>query len=182
MFSWRFTRKQFDVCVDHDADELVKSHLGFPAKNFFGLGWVTDQKIYFRRTLIAWIVFNKFLPVEIDMRKGRLNKLTHSVRFASGEHKIVPLSMLKDSPHPFHVLTRISPISLCIKGPQEQFFLQSMLDGGDCARDFARDKGFTAARTLVIEQDAIARTKPVALAIVYRCPIREGLGHTIRAA
>ena len=127
-------------------------------------------------------MFNKFLPVEIDMCKGRLDKLTHGVCFAGGQHKIVPLSMLKDSPHPFHVLRRISPVSLCIESTEKQFFLQSMFNRGNCTRDFASDKGFTAARAFVIEQNAIARAKPVALPIVNCRPIGECLGHPVRAS
>ena len=67
MFSWRFTRKQFHVRVNHDADELVKSHFWFPAENFFRFAGITDQEIYFRWTLITWVVFDKFLLVQIDM-------------------------------------------------------------------------------------------------------------------
>jgi hypothetical protein len=67
MFSGRFMREQFHVRVDHDADELVKAHLWFPSENFFSLGRVAHQEIYFRRTLITWVVFDKFFPVEIDM-------------------------------------------------------------------------------------------------------------------
>ena len=62
MFPWRFTSKQFHVRVNHDADELVKSHFWFPAENFFCFGGITDQEIYFRGTLITWVVFDKFLP------------------------------------------------------------------------------------------------------------------------
>src|SRR6476660_3009224 len=90
--------------------------------------------------------------------------------------------MLKDSPHPFHVLGCISPISFCIESTEEQLLLQPMFDRGDCTRDFTRDESFAAARTFVIEQNAIARAKPIALAVVYRRPIGERLRHTIWAA
>lgn len=33
MFSYSFAGKQFHVRVNHDADELVKSHLWFPTEN-----------------------------------------------------------------------------------------------------------------------------------------------------
>src|SRR5713101_6579508 len=85
--------------------------------------------------------------------------------------------MLKDSPHPFHVLGCISPISFCIESAEEQFLLQAVFDRGDCTRDFTRDEGFATPRTFVIEQNAIARAKPVALAVVYRRPIGERLRH-----
>src|SRR5882724_6755281 len=90
--------------------------------------------------------------------------------------------MLKDSPHPFHVLRCISPISFCIESTEEQFLLQPVFDRSDCTRDFARDEGFAAARTFVIKQNAIARAEPIALAAVYRRPIGERLRHSIWAA
>src|SRR6266498_5093180 len=90
--------------------------------------------------------------------------------------------MMKDSPHPFHILGCISPISFCIESAEEQFLLQPVFDRGNCARDFTRDEGFAPPRTFVIEQNTIARAKPVALAVVYRRPIGERLRHTIRAA
>src|SRR5512133_3200614 len=100
------------------------------------------------------------------------------MRFAGSEDKIVPFSMLKDSPHPFHVLGCISPISFCIESTEEQFLLHPVFDRGD----YTRDSGLAAARTCVNEQNAIARTKPIALAVVYRRPIGERLRHPIRAA
>jgi hypothetical protein len=60
--------------------------------------------------------------------------------------------------------------------------LQPVFDRGDCARDFTRDEGFAAARTFVIEQNAIACAKRVALAIIDRRPIWKHFCHTKRAA
>lgn len=60
-------REQFHVRVDHDADELVKSHFWFPIKNLSGFGSVAHQKIYFRRALITRVVSDEFLPIKIDM-------------------------------------------------------------------------------------------------------------------
>src|SRR5262245_39755150 len=90
--------------------------------------------------------------------------------------------MLKDSPHPFYVLGCISPISFCIQIAEEQFLLQPVFDRRNSTRDFARDKSFTAPSAFMVEQNAIARTKPIALPVVYRCPIGEHLRHTIWAA
>ncbi len=50
------------------------------------------------------------------------------------------------------------------------------------AGDFARHKGLTAARALVVEEDAVARAKAVAFAVVHRRPVSKDLRHAIRAA
>src|SRR5215471_8358475 len=57
-----------------------------------------------------------------------------------------------------------------------------MLNRGHRARDLTSDKGFAAARTFVVEQDAVARAKAVALAVVYRDPIRKNLRYAVRTA
>src|ERR1700732_3281795 len=57
-----------------------------------------------------------------------------------------------------------------------------MLDGGDCARNFARHESFAATRALVIEQDAVACAQAVALAIIYGRPKGKNLCHAVRAA
>src|SRR6266571_8968037 len=90
--------------------------------------------------------------------------------------------MLKYSPHPFDVLGCISPISFCIESAEKQFLLQAVLDRGDGARNFAGDESFAATRAFVIEQNAVARTKAIAFAVVDRCPIGKRLRNTIWAA
>ena len=57
-----------------------------------------------------------------------------------------------------------------------------MLDRGDGARNFAGDESFAATRAFVIEQDAVARAKAIALAVVDRRPIGKRLRDTIWAA
>ena len=48
-----------------------------------------------------------------------------------------------------------------------------MLNRSDSAGNFSRDECFAAPRTFVIEENAVARAQPVALAIVYRRPVGE---------
>src|SRR5207245_4577718 len=57
-----------------------------------------------------------------------------------------------------------------------------LLNGCDCARNFATDKSFSASRAFMVKHDAVARAETVALAIIHGCPIRKNLGYTIRAA
>src|SRR5439155_22731152 len=54
-------------------------------------------------------------------------------------------------------------------------------NGGDAARHLARDEVLTAARRLVIEEDAAARVHPVRLAVVDRHAVRVDLGGRVRA-
>src|ERR1700719_3393670 len=57
-----------------------------------------------------------------------------------------------------------------------------MLDRRDRARDSPRHKGFTAARTFVVEQNAIARVQTIALAIIHRRPVSEHFCDAVRTA
>src|SRR6476661_7992567 len=114
------------------------------------------------------------------MREGGLDELAHSVRFAGSQHEVVALAELQNSPHPFDVLRRISPITFCIQVAEEQFLLHTLFNGSDCARNFAADESFTAAWTFMVEQNAIAGAKAVALPIVNGRPIRKNLCHAVR--
>src|SRR5215208_7062756 len=105
------------------------------------------------------------------MREGRLNELAHSVRFAGSQHEIVAFAELHNSPHPLDVLRRISPIAFCVEIAEEQFLLDALLDGSDCSGNFAADESFAAARAFMVEQNAIAGAKAIALTIVNSRPI-----------
>src|SRR2546426_264840 len=65
---------------------------------------------------------------------------------------------------------------------EKQFLLLALLNGGNCARNFAADESFAAPRAFMIKHDAVAGAETVALAIIHGCPIRKNLGHTIGAA
>src|SRR4029077_3217236 len=98
-------------------------HLWFPIEYFLRFRRPTDQEIHFRRALITCVVFNKFFPIKIDMRKGGFDKLADAVGFARGEHKIIPFAELKNSPHSFDILWRVAPVSFRIEIAEEQFLL-----------------------------------------------------------
>src|SRR4029453_8720687 len=65
---------------------------------------------------------------------------------------------------------------------EKQFFLQTMLDRRDRARNFARDKRLPSPGTFVIEQNAIAGVEAIAFSVIYRCPVGENFRDAIRAA
>ena len=60
--------------------------------------------------------------------------------------------------------------------------MQPLFDRCHRARDFTGDEGFAAARTFVIEENAIAGIETIAFAIVHRRPIGKNLCHAIRTA
>src|SRR4029453_312646 len=155
---------------NHDLGEFMESHFWFPTKNLLRFGGVTDQDVYFDRTLITQVVFDKFLPIKVNMREGRFSKLAHTVCFAGGQHEIVPVSMLKYPPYPFDILRRISPVSFRIEIAEKQFLLQPVFDRGDGARNFAGNERFAAPGTFMVEQNAVARAKTITFTVVYRRP------------
>src|SRR6476660_9679295 len=114
------------------------------------------------------------------MREGGLDGLPHSVRFAGSKHEVVAFAKLHNSPHPLDVFRRVSPIAFCVQVAEEQFLLDALLNGGDCARNFSADESFAAARAFMVEQNAIAGAKAVALPIVNGRPIRKNLCHAVR--
>src|SRR4029077_19652813 len=148
-----------------------ESYFWFPTKNLLRFRCITEQQVDLRRALVARVVFYKLLPIQINMRKRRLDELAHSVRFAGSQHEVVAFTELHNSPHPFDVLRCISPIAFCVQIAEEQFVLHALLNGSDCARNFAADESFAAAWAFMVEQNAIAGAKAVALPIVNGRPI-----------
>src|SRR6476659_2162528 len=114
------------------------------------------------------------------MREGGLDELAHSMRFACRQHEVVAFAELHNSPHPFDVFRRVSPIAFCVQVAEEQFLLDALLNSSDCARNFAANESFAAARAFMVEQNAVAGAKAVALAIVNGRPICKNLCHAVR--
>src|SRR3954467_10510246 len=84
--------------------------------------------------------------------------------------------------HALDVVPGMAPVALGREIAEIERLLQSHLDAGDAARDLARDKGLTADRALVVEQDAVGREHAIGLAIVHGDPVAVELGHAIRRA
>ena len=72
--------------------KFVESRLRFPAENLFRFGGVADEKVDFRWTFVARVMFDEFFPIEIDVRESGLAKFAHRVRLVSRQDKIVALS------------------------------------------------------------------------------------------
>jgi hypothetical protein len=90
-------------------------------------------------------VFYELLPIQIGVGEGRVDELTHSVRFASCQHEVVAFAELHNSPHPFDVLRRVSPIAFCVKVAEKQFLLHAVLNGSDVRAKFCDLRKFRRA-------------------------------------
>ncbi len=92
------------------------------------------------------------------------------------------LGLLEHQPHRFDVIAGEAPVAFGVEVAEIQFFLESFLDAGGGAGDFAGDKCFAAAGAFVIEEDAVAGEHAVALAVIDSLPVAIDLGAGIGAA
>src|SRR5262249_29262441 len=150
--------EEFKIRIDHDFDQLPEPHLGFPIENPLCLGRIADQQVNLSRSFVAGIVFDVLLPIEINPCTSHFQKLADGMSFIRGEDEVIALIVLEDAPHAFDILRRVTPIALRVEIAQEKFVLKPMLNRRDRTTDFASDKRFTAPRTLVVKQNAVART------------------------
>lgn len=64
--------------------------------------------------------------------------------------------------------------------PQFHGVYETKVDLGDGPRDLARHKVFPSARTLMVEQDAVAREHVVRFSVVDDHPVRVQLGNSCK--
>src|SRR5258707_15099707 len=156
--------------VDHHGDQRREADARPPAELLSRLPRIALQKIDLRRSKIARIDLDVFLPLETDMAEGHLDKLAHAIRLTCSNDVVVGFVLLQHKPHCFDIVAGKAPIALSLKIAKIKSVLQAFLDAPDCAGDLARDKRFAAARTLVIEENAITDEHPVGFPVVYRIP------------
>jgi len=156
--------------------------LRFPAEFCLGFCGVADEEFDFRWAFVAGIVFDMFLPVQISVGEGEFDEFFDGVGFVGGENIIAAFGLLEHSPHAFDVFWGVTPVALGFHVAEVEFFLASLFDGGDGASDFSGDKGFPAARTFVVEEDAIASVDAVAFTVVDRGPVSVDFGDGVRGA
>jgi hypothetical protein len=60
-------------------------------------------------------VLHELLPIKIDATRSGLDKLAHSVAFASSQDEVVPFANLQNSPDGFDILRRVSPVMFCVQ-------------------------------------------------------------------
>src|SRR5690606_16543026 len=78
------------------------------------------------------------------------------------------------------VLRRVPPISPGVEIPEVQLVLETELDPSRGARDLPRHARLAPPRTLVVEQDPVAREESVRLTVVARDVVREHLRARVR--
>src|SRR5579862_2155283 len=97
-------------------------------------------------------------------------------------YKVIVLLLLQDLPGCLHIFRSVTPIPLRFQISEVQELVPARQDPGDAPRDLAGDERLTAARTLVVEQNAVGGKNPVALPVDPRHPITVHFGCRIRAA
>src|ERR1044071_1496484 len=72
-FLMRF--EQFDVGLDHELDETLKSRRRFPTEFTACFAGVTDKQVDLSRAHISWINFDILFPIQTDLAKRFFEKL-----------------------------------------------------------------------------------------------------------
>ena len=83
--------------------------------------------------------------------KGHADKITNGGGHTGGDDSVLGRMMLQDFPHHFHIVFRMTPVSLCIEVAHIEDILHPQCNLGHSARDFAGDKCFTTHRAFVIK-------------------------------
>src|SRR4051812_13528177 len=82
--SLKLPLQQGDVGIDHDANQLLKGHLCGPAEALLRLGGIANEQIDFRRSQVACVEGDVFLPVQAGVAEGFFEKFADTVRFSGG--------------------------------------------------------------------------------------------------
>ena len=147
---------------------------------FFGFGGVTNEKVDFGWAFVALVVFNVFFPIEFKMGESFLDELLYGVRLVGSDDVVIRGVLLEHQPHHFGILFRVAPVAFCFQVAQVEFVLDSGFDACGSTRDLSCDKCFTAARRLMVEEDAAAAMEPKGFAIVDREPVSVYFGAGVR--
>ena len=76
----------------------------------------------------------------------------------------------------------MTPVAFSIQVTEEKTILQAEFDSGQGTGDFSGDKGFSAHRAFVVEEDAIAGVEAIGLTVVHDNPVTVHLGDGVGAA
>ena len=95
---------------------------------------------------------------------------------------VVGLVLLQHAPHRVDVVAGESPVAARLEVAEPQLLRASELDARDGVGDLARHELESAARALVVEQDAAHGEQAERLAVVHRDPVPVHLRHAVRGA
>src|SRR5438270_6177863 len=121
-------------------------------------------------------------PIQVEISEGLFQKLANRVRLARCQDVIGGCLLLQNAPHSFHVFRSVSPIAACIEISQVELGLPARLNPGDRARDFAGHEGFSAAWTLMIEENSISGKHAVSFPVVHSHPMAINFSRAVWAA
>ncbi len=71
-FAGELVLQSLQVRINHQLRELGEGDFGHPAELFAGLGGIADEQVHLRRTVVAGVDFDVFLPVKAGVAKGDL--------------------------------------------------------------------------------------------------------------
>ena len=100
-------------------------------------------------------------PVQVEVPEGFLHKLTNRMCLPGPQHVIGGSILLQDSPHAFHVLRGITPITAGIQVSQIELSLCAGVNSGYGAGDFSGHEGFSPTRAFMIEKNSVGTKHPV---------------------
>ncbi len=89
--------KACDVGIDHHCDKAVEVETGFPSQDLAGFRGVTQETIHLGRADQRGINLDILLPVEPGMVEGSPGKVSHRVRLAGRNDKILGVLPLQAS-------------------------------------------------------------------------------------
>ncbi len=124
---------------------VVAEGLGLPTELPLGLAGVADEGVDLAGALVAGVVPDMLLPVEVDPVEGRHAEVAHGHRVAGGQDVVVAGVGLQHPPHALDVLLGVAPVADRVEVPEVERLLQAGLDAGDCAGDLAGHEGLAAA-------------------------------------
>jgi hypothetical protein len=78
----------------------------------------------------------------------------NGVRFACRDDVIIWLILLQHHPHCTHVVTCVTPVTLCIKVAHDQFFFNTQLDASSSVGNLASHELKSTTWAFMIEQNA----------------------------
>src|SRR3972149_6573751 len=151
VFHMSFFLRQFEVGFDHDAHELLELYLWPPAELPLRLGRISHQRVHFRRTQIAGINLDMFVPIQFQETERFLDKFLYRVALPIGDDKISRPRLLKHEPHRHNIFRRIAPVPPGLEVSQVEFILQSDFNPGHRACDLSAHESRSPSRALVIK-------------------------------
>jgi len=174
--------RQLKISLRHDADKLLEFDFRLPADLALELGRVADEEFHLAWALVAGVVLDVLLPVEIEQAEALLAEGADSVRFSGGTDIVVCLLLLEHQPHDLDILFGVAPVALGIEVAEVEFVLEAHLDAGGGTGDLAGHEGLSAAGALVIEEDAVGSMQVVGLPVIHGQPVGEDLGAAVGGA